>query len=627
MRPGLLLLVAIAVLFACVHSSPTKSSSTSVRSTRSDQDDVPVHRSLQNGTDTSEEERVFKLDEVMQIAKLSITPKLGKEDSFEFLRLHEKSELDPNDKLYKAWIRHVVQHPDSISAPFLKGLSNSGKSKIHLQIIEDLEKTDVSKQVLDSLKSELINTWENDKTASLDDVFTALKLDKAGDKLIDDPNYKIWLLVALKKPDSVPNLAIKTVLKNYGIAGLLEMFEYFSKRESVLIALDSAIMNVWRAKKTSVDDAFTELKLDKAGNKLLEDPRFITWFQYANEETGSVPNLAIKTVSEHNGDVGLLTMLEAFFDEENTSKAVMTTLESALMDLWKKKGMSMNNVFKLLKLDQKGDNLLRDKLLKEYEFGIWLKYAAKESHNLQESTIKMVLERYGDVDLLKMLKVFADAKASKTALTRLESALVASWKVKKLSLVDVFKLLKLKQRTGDSLHENLLREIWLRYRNKNASKQDVAGENPLHDSVENPSHLDGKSADDAFTALDLDKAGDKLFSDPQFEEWFQFVAKGTGTLPESAAKTVSKHYNDEDLLKMFEAFANAKASDAVMTTLESALMVSWKDKKMSTLDVFKLLKLDQKGDDLLHDKLFSKSKFGIWAQYAAKKPNPFQNQR
>ncbi|RQM17432.1 hypothetical protein KXD40_006067 [Peronospora effusa] len=78
-----------------------------------------------------------------------------------------------------------------------------------------------------------------------------------------------------------------------------------------------------------------------------------------------------------------------------------------------------------------------------------------------------------------------------------------------------------------------------------------------------------------------------------------------------------KHYSDDDLLTMFEAFAvKGKARDVVMTTLESVLVVSWKDKKMSTFDVFTRLKLDQKVDDLLRDKLFSESKFAIWFQYA-----------
>ncbi|UIZ25416.1 hypothetical protein KXD40_006066 [Peronospora effusa] len=61
-----------------------------------------------------------------------------------------------------------------------------------------------------------------------------------------------------------------------------------------------------------------------------------------------------------------------------------------------------------------------------------------------------------------------------------------------------------------------------------------------------------------------------------------------------------EHYSDEDLLKMFEAFAvKGKARKAVWFPL----IASWKDKNYTAIQVFKLMKLDQEMDNPPYDKL------------------------
>ncbi|RMX63852.1 hypothetical protein DD238_005716 [Peronospora effusa] len=254
---------------------------------------------------------------------------------------------------------------------------------------------------------------------------------------------------------------------------------------------------------------------------------------------------------KHYSDDDLLTMFEAFAVKGKARDVVMTTLESVLVVSWKDKKMSTFDVFTQLKLDQKVDDLLRDKLFSESKFAIWFQYAA-EGGTLPKSATMIMLKHYSDDDLLTMFEAFAvKGKARDVVMTTLESVLVVSWKDKKMSTFDVFTQLKLDQKVDDLLR-------------------------------------------------------DKLFSESKFAIWFHYAAEGE-ILPESATQIMLKHYSDEDLLKMFEAFAvKGKTRKAVWFPL----IASWKDKNYTAIQVFKLMKLDQEMDNPPYDKLLR-----LWVDY------------
>ncbi|CAH0488708.1 unnamed protein product [Peronospora farinosa] len=104
---------------------------------------------------------------------------------------------------------------------------------------------------------------------------------------------------------------------------------------------------------------------------------------------------------------------------------------------------------------------------------------------------------------------------------------------------------------------------------------------PLLNSMVTSWKMDGLSANDLFTRLQLDKGGNKFY----FDMWVRYVVQEFDTL---------QHHGDESLLKIFDTLAKAKVGKDLQGELKSALITSWKAKKKSPREVLELLKLNLK---------------------------------
>ncbi|OWZ14997.1 RxLR effector protein [Phytophthora megakarya] len=129
----------------------------------------------------------------------------------------------------------------------------------------------------------------------------------------------------------------------------------------------------------------------------------------------------------------------------------------------------------------------------------------------------------------------------------------------------------------------------------------------------------GNSADDVFKALKLDQTGDKLFESPMFTYWSSFVAKRYSNNPGSEMfSTFGLHYTDEALAKILPtkiliSAKNVDSTKAQATKLEGLQISNWINGDKSADDVFKLLKLDETGDELFKSPLFS-----TWTTFVTK---------
>ncbi|GMF64625.1 unnamed protein product [Phytophthora lilii] len=126
--------------------------------------------------------------------------------------------------------------------------------------------------------------------------------------------------------------------------------------------------------------------------------------------------------------------------------------------------------------------------------------------------------------------------------------------------------------------------------------------------------LKGKSADEAFTLLNLHKAGDDLITLPQFRMWVKHAEDVIQVQPTMAiVSKLTNIYGDEGLAKMLEATRKIPSSNSVATKLQTEHMWIWLQDRKSPTDIFKLLNLHNGVNNLLVS--LASPNANIWLRY------------
>ncbi|OWY99090.1 RxLR effector protein [Phytophthora megakarya] len=102
-----------------------------------------------------------------------------------------------------------------------------------------------------------------------------------------------------------------------------------------------------------------------------------------------------------------------------------------------------------------------------------------------------------------------------------------------------------------------------------------------------------------FTLMKLDKAGDQMFESPVWNTYFSYLEKLDNENPKQLLFMVlQRHYDDEKLAKTL-ATAIQKDGSGIAEDMEKLQRASWMHTERTAHDVFKLLKLNQPGEELL----------------------------
>ncbi|OWZ07043.1 hypothetical protein PHMEG_00020617 [Phytophthora megakarya] len=123
---------------------------------------------------------------------------------------------------------------------------------------------------------------------------------------------------------------------------------------------------------------------------------------------------------------------------------------------------------------------------------------------------------------------------------------------------------------------------------------------------------EGVPVDTVFTRLQLAKAGDNLFDNPQFVRWIEYTDELNAKMSKhvSVIPTLTAQYGDDALYEMIKIAKNVPSKRALATKVQTEQMVHWVNLGKDPDDVFHLLKLDKEGD-----KLFSNPEFTAWVKY------------
>ncbi|EGZ15124.1 hypothetical protein PHYSODRAFT_333395 [Phytophthora sojae] len=105
---------------------------------------------------------------------------------------------------------------------------------------------------------------------------------------------------------------------------------------------------------------------------------------------------------------------------------------------------------------------------------------------------------------------------------------------------------------------------------------------------------EGKTAEQDFTMMKLDKAGDDLFQTPQLNSWFKYVMYAEKDANSAMMSVLVSRYGDDGLAKIFlNAQPRNRRMRWVSLKLETAMGNEWVRMGYTSEDLFKLLKLDE----------------------------------
>uniref|UniRef100_H3H3G1 RxLR effector PexRD54 WY domain-containing protein n=1 Tax=Phytophthora ramorum TaxID=164328 RepID=H3H3G1_PHYRM len=126
----------------------------------------------------------------------------------------------------------------------------------------------------------------------------------------------------------------------------------------------------------------------------------------------------------------------------------------------------------------------------------------------------------------------------------------------------------------------------------------------------------GKSSDDVFTLLKLDKAEKNFFDNPLYKTWSSYMNGYNNKHPGKETnlfKTLTTHYNDKRLIKILEEAKKYPHLESTASKLQTEKIQSHLASKESPDEIFNLLGLGDAWDNVLGNPLFK-----IWLDYVKK---------
>ncbi|CAI5700520.1 unnamed protein product [Peronospora effusa] len=462
------------------------------------------------------------------------------------------------------------------------------------------------------LENAQMEYWLKKKKQSAHDVFNLLGLTKAKNDLLDHPLFHYWSTYVkmfnnepFQEKMSVVDVLTPEYYSDGDLARLIVAAKKGPRPNDAVLELEKVQMEYWlKKKKQSAHDVFNLLGLTKAKNDLFDHPLFHYWSTYVErfnnkpfKEKMSVFGILM---SEYKNNDAALARLIVNAKKNKKNKEInksVVALGEEQLKYWLSKGLSVDEVFELLRLHTVEDGVLTNPV-----FNQWYSYfeMVNKKHGNKESVIDFLSSKKGTS--------FEDFMKDELEKANLET---------KSRVDELFVDLRL-ERVGDGLFTDPLFIFWRACLEKfNAahpknprtsviqSLRTVYGdkglvdlinaERKVTDSVKYASRLeedlcatwlsDGKSLDDVFELLDLNRAGYKLLEDPSmktFARFTQVASMDSKELP----KTKEASFEENEILRGIKIASSTGELES--TDSEIALLRLWFTQKKDPKEVYKM---------------------------------------
>lgn len=374
----------------------------------------------------------------------------------------------------------------------------------------------------------------------------------------------------------------------------------------------------WLSKGKPADQVFVRLGLNKAKDQLFEAPKFLLWAKYVDTLSSEAPTKGISmipTLTAQYGDEALTQMIIAAKSMTNSeTKKVASRMQSQQIFNWVERKKAPDDVFNWFKLNKAGDDLLSSP-----NFATWNNYLRlfnQEHPDLETTLLAVLTKSYGEAGVAKILQQAMKVPETAATARRLDTDLVQRWLTSGKSTDEVFALLNLNT-AGDKLFSNPLLVTWTKYMNAFNQKHpdrkaSLAATLAKHYGDEGVSAM--LKSGDVSKILANTKSVDKLFDNRQFLVWLEFVEDPRRTrMATSLMTSLTTKYGDEALIKVIEAAMKVDSTKLVATKLQAQQFKHWAAIGKSPDDVFKLFSLNKAGDSL--DNLLSSPRLETWKTY------------
>ncbi|RQM10355.1 hypothetical protein KXD40_009428 [Peronospora effusa] len=409
------------------------------------------------------------------------------------LELYKNEENDVRANMFKS--EEFTKWNNEVNARFSEKPAAAASYKVET-LLSEFEKDDLikmlaaaerdptTKAIADHLEMGLLGKWmkaggEEDKIMDL------ITVGKDKSEVLMGNMRKYWFSVLTVRKKNPYELFVTHFTKRYGDKNLVELLVVAKANkdtEKMATKLAEHQLKIWQESGIDVKSCFDLLELNKEHpDTLLRNPMLSTWINYV-ELLGSDPyKVLLLTMRKQVGDKKLYSILAAGDNKldsilaaakaDDTNARIRRTLlhiqekrlqEYPQMKTWMKNGKSVGNVFDLLKLQDKGEEMLGTK-----DWDAWVAYVTfleeqKQPTDQREiaTVIYAVLKnRFSSKGLAKLVATAKTVESTKEIARKWKRS---EWHIAQRTPDDVFNLLKLKEK-GNAVFESPDFENWALY--------------------------------------------------------------------------------------------------------------------------------------------------------------------
>ncbi|KAL4092827.1 hypothetical protein PRIC1_011818 [Phytophthora ramorum] len=389
--------------------------------------------------------------------------------------------------------------------------------------------------------------------------------------------------------------------------------------------------------QATTNKLFKSLQVEETGKELFQSAQFEKWATTVaknfKKNPEKAPTSMFSTLANYYGDEALAKMIVGAKNSANVG-ATADKLEYVQLNRWLSEGKTIDDIFKLFKLNKEGEKLLQSPMLRT-----WISYVDLQGKNPYDLLLVKLSAHYDETGLAKMLVAAKEDGKTHFIARELEKVQLKNWQSDGKSADNVYNLLKLNL-DGDDILKNPMLTTWISYTTKLdenpyelllanllkhyddatltkmfvAAKRSSAtgftgtklGEAQLKNWLSS-----GKTADDVFKLLQLNKDGDTILASSIWSVWSSYLTKlDKENADELMFVVLKKHYGDEGVAKIVTVANKGVSTKDVGRKLEEEL---WRSQGKDGNDVFKLLKLDEEGQ-----KFFESPALRTWISYVTR---------
>ncbi|ETM37851.1 hypothetical protein L914_15725 [Phytophthora nicotianae] len=388
-------------------------------------------------------------------------------------------------------------------------------------------------------------------------VLKRLELGKSGDNIFGSPQFEMRLTYLddfnLRNPmGTLPRAPF--LARYFGNEAFTKMVLDAMKTPStanIASRFHAERMQHWLNTRKSPGDVYEFLSFHKEGENLVDNPLFLTWVKYVDDLNKVNPDKKTTLISVLAKHYDNDGLVKMLEAAKNVPGSSNIVKRLETEHKWLTKG-TPDEVFKRLKLDEAGDSLLS-----RPQFQTWANYLKEyntANPNYQTTLIETLIKHYGDAKLVKMLDEAMDVQDTKNMAEQLQTELFQRWM-------------------------------------KN-----------------------GQIPSEIFKMLNLDLAGNKLFTNPTLVTWKKYLSafnrEDTDKKTTLWATLRAHGYDDNSALYLLTIAKRTPNAKLIAASLQTEMLQYWLAAGKYPDYVFSLLRLNRAGDSLLTNPLF-----GIWIQY------------